>query len=331
MIPQRTATIVTYHFVRPAAGFPRLAALDVAAFREQLRYITRHYAPVRLRDIIDAARDGAPLPPNAIALTFDDGYRDHGDHAFPLLAEHGVPATFFVTRAALAGDCVLDVNKVQFVLAAAGNAAAIAADVDRAIEREVGFDAAAVAGFRSRWRRPSRFDTADTVYVKRMLQHGLPDPVRSRLLDALFRRHVTADEAGFARDLYLSVEDARALGSEGVDFGAHGDRHVPLPALDRAGKTAEIDGALEALDAIGTPRERFLFSYVKGEHDAESIELLRARGCGGAVTTRPALVEVSADHLLTLPRLDTNDLPADGAAAPNAWTVRARGAAPESA
>src|SRR5438477_279294 len=36
------------------------------------------------------------LPGRAVLITFDDGYQDFADEAFPLLERHGFPATVFV-------------------------------------------------------------------------------------------------------------------------------------------------------------------------------------------------------------------------------------------
>ena len=109
----------------------------------------------------------------------------------------------------------------------------------------------------------------------------------------------------------------------GMEFGGHGDRHVPLTALGPEAQAREIDGALETLDAIGVPRARFAYSYVKGEHDATSVALLRERGCSIAVTTREDLARPGVDDPLTLPRIDTTLLPVDGDAGPNEWTLQA--------
>ena len=317
-------TIVTYHFVRPASmRFPRFATLEPAAFREQLRYIRRHYTPVRLSDVAASLEGSSALPARPAVLTFDDGYRDHYTTVFPLLAEHGMSATFFPARSSLLDRRVLGANKVQFILAAAGDSGSIVEAIDRAIEASSTAETGRVAEYRARWWAPSRFDTAAVVYAKRMLQHGLPDHVRTPLLDTLFRRYVTDDEAAFADELYLTVDEARQMRASGMEFGGHGDQHVPLPALGPEAQVREIDGAIDTLSAIGAPRARFAYSYVKGEHDVASVARLRERGCSIAVTTREGLARPGVDDPLTLPRIDTTLLPVDGDASPNEWTLRA--------
>jgi peptidoglycan/xylan/chitin deacetylase (PgdA/CDA1 family) len=317
-------TIVTYHFVRPVSmRFPRFARLEPAAFREQLRYIRRHYTPIRLSDVVASIEGSTVLPPRPAVLTFDDGYRDHYETVYPLLVEHGMSATFFPARSSLLDRRVLGSNKVQFILAAAGDTRTIIDAIDRAIETSSTPETGTVADCRTRWWAPSRFDTADVVYVKRMLQHGLPEHVRTSLLDALFHRYVTGDEAAFADELYMAVDEARQMRASGMEFGGHGDQHVPLPALEPDAQAREIDGAIETLDAIGTPHTRFAYSYVKGEYDAASVALLRARGCAIAVTTRQDLARPRIDDELTLPRIDTTLLPVEGDATPNEWTLRA--------
>ena len=318
-------TIVMYHFVRPVAAsrFPRLAGLELSSFREQLRYVSRYYSPIRLRDIIAAAEGARTLPARPIVLTFDDGYGDHYRHVLPLLVEHGIPGAFFPVRSALIDRRVLDVNKVQFILATVTDVAPLIGEIDAAIEASRDPALQSAAEYRAKWWIASRFDGPDVVYVKRMLQHALPDSVRRPLVDTLFRRFVSTDEAGFAADLYLTIEQSRAMLAAGMEFGGHGDRHIPLTVLGPEAREQEIDGALHALDALGVSRKDFAFSYVKGEYDAAGVRLLRERGCGLAVTTRVDLARPVLSDLLTLPRIDANDLPSEGNAGPNIWTERA--------
>jgi peptidoglycan/xylan/chitin deacetylase (PgdA/CDA1 family) len=66
-------------------------------FREQMLLIKERFRPMRLSDVISALDTGMALPADAIAVTFDDGYDDNYNIAFPILRELGIPATFFVS------------------------------------------------------------------------------------------------------------------------------------------------------------------------------------------------------------------------------------------
>jgi peptidoglycan/xylan/chitin deacetylase (PgdA/CDA1 family) len=320
------ATIVMYHVVRRAGGIPpTLKGLDAEAFRGQLAYIRAHYTPVGLFDLVRASAGGQPLPPRAIVLTFDDGYAGHHEVALPMLADARIPAAFFPVASASLDRVVLDINKVQFILAASGNVGRIVEIVDAAIERHRP-DLPAPAEYRKRWWMPSRWDPPEVVYVKRLLQHALPEYVRRGLVDDLFRTMVSADERGVADELYMNRNQLTELHQAGMTIGIHGDRHLRLPALPRDEQAVEIDGALRLLDAVGLPRQRFAYCYANGAHNDDSIELLQARACSIALTTRPDLVRIGHDGLLTLPRIDTNDLPVRGDADPSEWTRRAMAA-----
>jgi peptidoglycan/xylan/chitin deacetylase (PgdA/CDA1 family) len=322
--PAPLATIVMYHVVHANAGglLGRLKGLDLPAFREQLAYIRAHYTPVGLFDLVAAAEGEDPLPPRPIVLSFDDGYAGHYRVVFPVLADAGVPAVFFPVAAALVDRSVVDINKIQCILAASDSVGRLVEAIEAAIERERP-RLPSSAEYRDQWWKPSRWDPAEVVYVKRLLQQALPKSVREPLVDELFRTLVSADEAGFAAELYMDVAQVRELHRAGMTIGAHGDRHLRLAALSRDEQAAEIDGALRVLDVVGSPRQGFAYCYANGEHNQDSLELLRARDCSIALTTRPDLARIAIGELLTLPRIDTNDLPVRSDAAPNEWTRRA--------
>ena len=317
----QSVTIVMYHVVQPAGPgiLARLKGRARDEFVGQVGYIKRHYTPLRLTDLADAVAGAIPLPPNAIVLTFDDGYAAHAAVAAPILAAAGVPATFFPVASALLDRAVLTVNKIQCILAVA-DPSSLVSKIEAAVENE---KAGTIGEYRRRWFTPSRWDPADVVYVKRLLQHALPEGVREPLVSELFSTLVTKDERAIADDLYMTVDDARELVNRGMTIGAHADRHIRLPTLSRDGQAREIDGALRIYDAIGMPRTRFTYSFANGEFNDDSIELLRARGCMAAVSTQPRIAAIGVDAMLSLPRLDTNDLPVHADAAPNEWTRRA--------
>jgi peptidoglycan/xylan/chitin deacetylase (PgdA/CDA1 family) len=58
--------------------------------------LARSFRVLPLAQALDAIEDGK-IADNAVVLTFDDGYRDNYDHAFPVLRRLGLPATVFLT------------------------------------------------------------------------------------------------------------------------------------------------------------------------------------------------------------------------------------------
>lgn len=93
--------ILMYHYVSelpPQADQLRIGlTVHPQQLREHLEYLrSAGYTAVSLYEIYLALTQGRRLPPNPIALTFDDGYSEHLHTAMPLLREFGFKGTFFI-------------------------------------------------------------------------------------------------------------------------------------------------------------------------------------------------------------------------------------------
>jgi peptidoglycan/xylan/chitin deacetylase (PgdA/CDA1 family) len=94
-----------YHRVAPegAAATSRWR-LTPEAFEEQLRYLRdAGFYSVTLDQWREAAQSKKPLPGRAVLLTFDDGYRDFAEHAWPLLKRYGFSAIVFLVAGRIGG------------------------------------------------------------------------------------------------------------------------------------------------------------------------------------------------------------------------------------
>ena len=308
-------TIVMYHYVRDLAGsrYPEIKGRTIEEFESQLDWLTRNYMICSTRDVVAAVRGERALPPNACLLTFDDGLLDHFTVVFPRLARRNLSASFYPPVAAAAQRTVLDTHKIHFILAVAPDHAALARRVRGLIDahRAEG-EVPSGATLWEQWARPSRFDTADVTFIKRVLQRGLPEPVRRAITAELFDEIVGVNERDFARELYMDVAQLRALVAHGMDVGGHGAAHVWLDSLSPAGQTLEVAATAAFLESVyGRPPADWVMCYPFGAYTAETLALLPAAGCALGLTTR---VGVAADlsEPLVLPRLDTNDIPFRG-------------------
>src|SRR3954466_8292644 len=161
----KTVTIVMYHFVRElkSSRFPAIKGLELADFVGQIEYIRKHYTPVRMEDIIGAARSGTDdLPGNAILLTFDDGYQDHFQNVFPVLEKYRIQGSFFPPARPLLEQRVLDVNKIHFVLAAVEDKSRLVRFLFSEIqERMAGDGLESPESYYRKLAVPTRYDGAD--------------------------------------------------------------------------------------------------------------------------------------------------------------------------
>ncbi|MGW1074576.1 polysaccharide deacetylase family protein [Streptomyces sp. NPDC002537] len=103
-------------------------SVSPASFAGQMRLLAeRGFTPMTAERLAAAWRTSSALPPKPVLITFDDGYEGVHRHALPTLAEHGFPATLFVSTGWLRGrhetggalDLMLDWGQVR-ELAGAG-------------------------------------------------------------------------------------------------------------------------------------------------------------------------------------------------------------------
>lgn len=95
--------VLTFHRVRPdgepdGARPMRNLEVDVSDFRRLLTWMRAHYEPLALGDWL--ARAAPPARP-VFAITFDDGWADNFEYAFPVLRELDLPATIFLATGAV--------------------------------------------------------------------------------------------------------------------------------------------------------------------------------------------------------------------------------------
>lgn len=92
--------VLMYHRILPPSD-PRHAAeepgmiVEPETFRMHLQTLKQEFTLIRLGEWVERSQQGRPLPDKACAITFDDGWLDNHEYAFPILQQEQVPATLF--------------------------------------------------------------------------------------------------------------------------------------------------------------------------------------------------------------------------------------------
>ena len=75
---------------------PNTLSVSTAAFLEQQTYLQENCSVISLEALVRHLTHGEALPDRAVLLTFDDGYLDNLENAYPVLQSAGHSAVLFV-------------------------------------------------------------------------------------------------------------------------------------------------------------------------------------------------------------------------------------------
>lgn len=95
----RRVVTLCYHSVHPTKS---IASASPVLFERHLQWLRENCEVIPFRHALDL--QDRPRSKPAVAITFDDGFADNYDYAFPILRKHGVTATFFVSTGLVQED-----------------------------------------------------------------------------------------------------------------------------------------------------------------------------------------------------------------------------------
>jgi len=308
-------TIVNFHYVRDFqhSSFPGIKACSLDRFQEQLDELSKSHKFCTAEEVIQASQGNISLPTNACWLTFDDGYLDHYENVFPILLKRGIQGTFFPPAAPLLDSVVLDVNKIQFLLAFDHLVEEVIREIKQYIlDHSEMYSLSTVKEYWGKWAKPSRFgDSAEITFIKRMLQVALPRELRHHLISQLFGRYVSSDESDFARKIYMTQMHLQEMVSAGMYVGHHGYQHEWLNHLSKPNQILELEPGIRMLSQLGMVNKGWIISYPYGAWDEKLLLQIQALGCVLGVTVVPRVVDITKANPLLLDRFDTTDFPVD--------------------
>jgi hypothetical protein len=98
-INRNLGAILIYHsIVDIPLEFDMWTHMHVSLFEEHMQLLAKETNVIPLKEMVNGIKNGR-LPQNAVAVTFDDGFRNNYTRAYPILKKYNIPATIFLSTA----------------------------------------------------------------------------------------------------------------------------------------------------------------------------------------------------------------------------------------
>jgi peptidoglycan/xylan/chitin deacetylase (PgdA/CDA1 family) len=261
-----------------------------STFENLLRFLASHYDLTTLgyapswRAVNNRVR---------VALTFDDGWKDTYDIAFPLAQKWKVPLTVFVCPG-LAG------KSMPFWpehVVRAWRAGQQDPEIRKGFELVCG-----EAGLESAMRKSQKGNRqleAVLLGLKRLPPHRL-EKIVQKLIELTQAGLPTREN--YSLDATMTLEDAARIATEGAHMGSHTQSHTILTTTSATVAQSELGESKRALEAA-LNRPCTLFAYPNGSWSPEVRELVVKEGFELAFVNNPGVWSTETDRWL-IPRVN---------------------------
>lgn len=296
-----SGAILMYHRIADERLDPWRLCVSPENFAEHLQLLRA--ARVRLMTVADLAASLATgvVPRRAVAITFDDGYRDNLDAGLPLLEQFEAPATLFVASGYVGFKGEFWWDALERVFLAAGELPETLELTVNGEERcwKLGQDAAKVgenAEDSCGWNPSSTPQTIrQRLYteLRNLLLFASADE-RARIPAELLRWAGLSETARPTRRI-LDVDGLRRVARDGlVEIGGHSVSHPDLSGLSEAAQEQELRAGKTALETMLEHPLRGM-AYPHGGCTPETRRLAQEAGFAYACGTKAAPLRSNSD------------------------------------
>jgi len=258
------------------------------SFDRQINYVSKHFHVVTLNEFVSHIENKVPFPDGTCLITFDDGWRDNFTNAFPILQKYQVPAVIFLTANYIGSEESFWQGTISRLLFELHRQCTI--DEHKATD-------ALTLQYQGLKKLIScrKSELKETISNLVAAQKHRPIQETERLIERLTKFLASASETPENERPFLTWDDIRAMASDGIRFGSHGNNHRILINVEVKETLEEIRGSKERLEiALKEPVEAF--SYPNGDYDEQVVSQVSDSGYKLAFGTNPAYISVEADR-----------------------------------
>jgi peptidoglycan/xylan/chitin deacetylase (PgdA/CDA1 family) len=301
-----------YHRINTATSDTWQLAVSPRLFEEQL-LVLKKYNVIPLQQLVTDLKE-TNIAVNSIALTFDDGYADNYITAKPLLQQHDIPATFFITNTLGNTEKEFWWDALEFILLENND---LPGEINLIVENEYCswnlkgpwqsvISQAQITEVASwlPWAEPPTAKHALFLHLSEVLKKLLPGE-KEKIINELFK---LSGKTFFVRKEYkvMTTEQVVALSDNNLfEVGGHSANHIALGKFDKKIQQSEITSNKNYLEAL-VGEKITGYGYAHGSYNNDSIDLLKRDNFSYACTTEEKAVS-NDSNTFQLPRMQVKN------------------------
>lgn len=293
--------IIMYHRILPSSDIrakqeePGMLVTP-ETFKSHLITLSEYFEFVSLADWIERKNNGLDLPDKACAITFDDGWKDNYEFAFPILKEQKVPATIYLVSDMMNTDKVFWPERLTYTLALIANEHAhLWSHPCLAWLKEK------KCGYQFNQIPPTKDQASEIIQNAK----DLTDDEIQRRLDSIYKElELTENHESDAA--LLNWKQAKEMMDSGIfEIGSHTCNHIRLNKhIDKETLKKEIINSKQTLESkLGVDVKTFC--YPNGDYTDQAIDVVKNEYIAAVTTESGWNNSESPDY--TLQRIAVHD------------------------
>ena len=240
-------------------------------FERQLQFLKKHFHIVPLSSFLNPTPN-TQHPKPLCAITFDDGWRDNYEIAFPILQKHSVPATIFLTTDFIGTNRAFWHTELMYLL--------MHGDLSKLLRNESVFRTYP-GPVRYRLMRLARTTTSPAAQAVDLVIEAVKEKCDEPTIEDLI--HDLSKSAAIPRPMltdrrfFLDWAQIREMAAAGIEIGSHGCSHRILTRLKPEEAKEELTRSKADIESrIGRAVQHFAFP--EGAANAGLMPLVRESG-----------------------------------------------------
>ncbi len=245
-----------------------------STFKKNLETLTKYFQFIRLSEWLERKSNNLTLPEKACAITFDDGWVDNYEYAFPILQKMNIPATIFLV------SNMIGTNKMFWPERLARTTAEIAVNKpDYWSNPNISWLTDSRTDYNFTGIPPTQEELTQLIAITKQFS----DLEIHTRLDTI-QHDLGLDENQYKSSLMNWEQVSKMVDSGLIDVGSHTCHHIRLNnQITRAILEKEIVSSKAQIEEnLGRPVNTFCFP--NGDYTQDALAIVRQH-YNGAVTT----------------------------------------------